>query len=1152
MNLKKSFGLTKFGKNEIPDQEKMIQYINLKLAGLGQPIYEIETEDNFLDLAHDLIQNYKEKNRLLTGYLCPADKRIQQFIDNYLGEYSEKLNIRIPSNTFILDKHGIARTVSLAPNKPEYKSDIISSYRIKQGVLHNPKNDRRTTKGVFHIAEEGLPVPNDKKAVPKITFAKLLAAALNPPKDLLRLPFTSAQEKQAELFLSLMLRPIVSPEVSGVSKQKRMETRFFAPGNMASNLDFVESIFGNAGDPYLHENDAALDIEGWSGHTGCVILAPHLVTLKKKDLGLPNIDKATERQKKDGMCWANENELYNNGDAFKITARTDEGVIVTLIADNYFGYCKKEVKTQISYAANLMGNVEEEHAGGAIAFPSYSLGDEFHDDNQIQSDNQTYENNLKLHSSFMIVKEEGYAVDKNYNDILYVPEDAKFNLIDQKISWKNNGENKSIPLNPKNTYILPAGYKIRMEKNPYIPSWRLIGTVAEGTFCHKPCTVSGGGKSEISKSILDAIIYGPFFTADFENDFNLVDEIINKDYTDRYKEKLPLKKSKSRSILSPARSLGSVIKLLTPSPTKYTDEYNHWLESIPHYIKGLIYIVKRFYKEEWGSDWKKHFTVDIIDGKFGNELKFRDRKLVASYLRIGLMNDRAWRTFKLRQDFIASDKLQMEDDISASIVIPSNHFEYLPREIDFPAVKFIENCEHRFFQRPDEAINRGYDKQAEADLATPNTFISNFEPLKVDDADSIINDAIEFDKYTRPIKKLIEEVAEKRDCNYFVSSSHPRIFEGKPSENMRYLQIRPDVVKQKEKYICEVGARLYRKIPSDKPVLWPVISVLSGRRNNPPAPGIRPLAVYNPIHYQELPELFMDYICSLTGKSPSTTGAGTEGALTKGPFNALCTITDLNNALVSFILTGYDGYSTAAGYIGPKYRVDHDISLLIPELWSRLRVEERDAKYLIVEGCLEKLNDFEFEGKKVLASRLGYRITYKFMRTFFGRVFENPSSVFAEDMLKPELQGMDIFVDGINNVVEAQKKVALNYFNDGSIDGACPPLKALLNIMAYDRYEDKDVDDPEIRKMFTREYLMKSDWYKERLINKQINDINLWQKHLGYLNKVIGNPETLTETEIRFIKEKISIAEEKIKYYKSASYLKSLEGFTGADPLYRG
>ena len=56
-----------------------------------------------------------------------------------------------------------------------------------------------------------------------------------------------------------------------------MEIRFFAPGNLVSNLDFVESIFGNGGNPTLAEFDAALDVEHWSGHTGCVILAPHLV-----------------------------------------------------------------------------------------------------------------------------------------------------------------------------------------------------------------------------------------------------------------------------------------------------------------------------------------------------------------------------------------------------------------------------------------------------------------------------------------------------------------------------------------------------------------------------------------------------------------------------------------------------------------------------------------------------------------------------------------------------------------------------------------------------------------------------------------------------------------------------------------------------------
>ena len=122
--------------------------------------------------------------------------------------------------------------------------------------------------------------------------------------------------------------------------------------------------------PTCRTTTARLDAEHWSGHTGCVILAPHLVTLTKKELGLPHVSAATERQKRDGMCWADEDELYNDGGAFKITCRDKRGVIVTLIADNYYGYCKKEVKTQISYAANLFGNAEEEHAGGAIAFPS--------------------------------------------------------------------------------------------------------------------------------------------------------------------------------------------------------------------------------------------------------------------------------------------------------------------------------------------------------------------------------------------------------------------------------------------------------------------------------------------------------------------------------------------------------------------------------------------------------------------------------------------------------------------------------------------------------------------------------------------------------------------------------------------------------------
>ena len=259
------------------------------------------------------------------------------------------------------------------------------------------------------------------------------------------------------------------------------------------------------------------------------------------------------------------------------------------------------------------------------------------------------------------------------------------------------------------------------------------------------------------------------------------------------------------------------------------------------------------------------------------------------------------------------------------------------------------------------------------------------------------------------------------------------------------------------------------------------------------------MAVYNPVHYQELPELFMDFIASLTGKSPSTTGAGSEGALTKGPFNALLPVHDLNAALVSFALTDDHGFSTAAGYIGRKYKVAHDISLLIPEVWSRMFIRERDPGYLISRGYLEKVDDFEIAGVKVLASRLGYRITRRFVATFFGRVFSSADKVFTDDMLRPELQSIEDYIDGISNIVETQKRVALNYFQDGSIDYACPPLKALLHVMAHGDYEGMTASSSELRQMFDRDTIISSDWYQDRLAASHQVQRTLWERHVAYL-----------------------------------------------------
>ena len=293
----------------------------------------------------------------------------------------------------------------------------------------------------------------------------------------------------------------------------------------------------------------------------------------------------------------------------------------------------------------------------------------------------------------------------------------------------------------------------------------------------------------------------------------------------------------------------------------------------------------------------------------------------------------------------------------------------------------------------------------------------------------------------------------------------------------------------------------------------------------------------------------MDFICSLTGKSPSTTGAGSEGALTKGPFNALRPTADLNNALVSFILTGYAGFSTAAGYIGPHLRVDHDISLLIPEIWARLSERERDPAYLIEHGHLEPVEDFDHKGRSILASRLGYRITDRFVHRFIGKIFDSPMAVFDDAMLRPETQDLECFADGVDNIVEAQQRVAQRYFEDGSIDDACPPLKALLHIMASGEYEGNDVHHPDIRAMFTRDYLLTSDWYHERLEIKQQRDIALWERHVHSLEGFLGLESHEDVARRLDIAGRLERAKNKLELVRSAAYLESLRGTIGADPL---
>ena len=155
-----------------------------------------------------------------------------------------------------------------------------------------------------------------------------------------------------------------------------------------------------------------------------------------------------------------------------------------------------------------------------------------------------------------------------------------------------------------------------------------------------------------------------------------------------------------------------------------------------------------------------------------------------------------------------------------------------------------------------------------------------------------------------------------------------------------------------------------------------------------------------------------------------------------------------------------------------------------------------------------------------------------------------------EARLQPETQDLASFIDGVDNVYEAQQRVAQIYFQDGSINDACPPLKALIHIMANGDFEGKTVNDPAIRSMFTRDYLLQSNWYQERLIIKQQRDCMLWQQHRDYILQRLGETDQ-KDAIYQELTQKCAATEQMLAEVSHPSYLESLQGTLGADWIHR-
>jgi hypothetical protein len=106
--------------------------------------------------------------------------------------------------------------------------------------------------------------------------------------------------------------------------------------------------------------------------------------------------------------------------------------------------------------------------------------------------------------------------------------------------------------------------------------------------------------------------------------------------------------------------------------------------------------------------------------------------------------------------------------------------------------------------------------------------------------------------------------------------------------------------------------------------------------------------------------------------------------------------------------------------------------------------------------------------------------------------------------------------------------------------------------MATGTYEGKTVDDPAIRKLFTREYVLSSDWYKERLMVKQQRETALWQRHVLHLERFLGRGTHRLEAKRLQLEKRLDSARQHLKRVQSLDYLRGLEGTIGADPLFQG
>src|ERR1051325_1968034 len=122
------------------------RFIRLQLLALGIQSLPDGADSVDTQLNRNLLANYRQKTRMLKDYPCPVDAAIEDFLNGLCRQNKLPADVRLPRTALTLSTAGLARELSLPRDGSTFANPLLKSYRLCNGVLHNPRSDRRTTK----------------------------------------------------------------------------------------------------------------------------------------------------------------------------------------------------------------------------------------------------------------------------------------------------------------------------------------------------------------------------------------------------------------------------------------------------------------------------------------------------------------------------------------------------------------------------------------------------------------------------------------------------------------------------------------------------------------------------------------------------------------------------------------------------------------------------------------------------------------------------------------------------------------------------------------------------------------------------------------------------------------------------------------------